>query len=525
MNAAIYVRVSTRTQETEGTSLDSQLAACLDYAAARGAMVDDGDIYREVHTGTELWERPQLTRLREAIRGRVVDLVVIHASDRLSRDAIHLGMVLSEADHAGVAIEFVTEPIDNSPEGQLIQFVRGYAGKIEHAKIMERSQRGRRTRVQAGKPLPGPRALYGYQWADEQKSRLVVDPATAPVVRRIFEELARGRSLRKVKTLLNDDGIPTPTGKDHWGQSTVHCIASHPAYAGNAAARRWVVERERGGRRHCAIRPEDEQIALPEGTIPPLVPPDTFAAVQGRLARNKAASPGRLRDPEQFLVRGYVRCGHCGQAVPATRCGGAKREEVPIYRLSTTIDSHRRCCNISMRAAILDAAVWAKVEALLNHPERIAAELARLRGEDTTADDLAAVERAMREPERKRANLARRLADIDDDESAAAIVAEINRLGARLRALGAEREAVLARRATWEAANDRLADLERWCRAVAGKLAGATFERKRQAIEALGVSVKIYAVTHSPRYEITAEIPLDAPAPAPFPVHNLSQSW
>ena len=126
--AAIYVRVSTRTQETEGTSLDSQLAACRDYAASRGATVDEGDVYREVHTGTELWERPQLTRLREAIRARVIYLVVVHASDRLSRDAILLGMVLIEADHACVAIEFVTEPIDYSPESLLFQSVRGFAG-------------------------------------------------------------------------------------------------------------------------------------------------------------------------------------------------------------------------------------------------------------------------------------------------------------------------------------------------------------------------------------------------------------
>jgi hypothetical protein len=31
-----------------------------------------------------------------------------------------------------VAVEFVTEPLDNSPEGQLIRFVRGYAAKVEH---------------------------------------------------------------------------------------------------------------------------------------------------------------------------------------------------------------------------------------------------------------------------------------------------------------------------------------------------------------------------------------------------------
>jgi site-specific DNA recombinase len=130
--AAIYVRVSSANQEEGGTSLGTQEAACREHAAGCNCAVNEGNVYRDVHTGTELWERPQLTRLREAIRRREIDVVIVHAIDRLARDPVHLGVILTEADHAGVAVEFVTEPLDNSPEGQLIRFVRGYAAKVEH---------------------------------------------------------------------------------------------------------------------------------------------------------------------------------------------------------------------------------------------------------------------------------------------------------------------------------------------------------------------------------------------------------
>jgi site-specific DNA recombinase len=86
----------------------------------------------------ELWERPQLTALRDAVRHDQVDVVVAYAIDRLSRDPVHLGVVLSEADHHGARIEFVSEPLDESPEDQLIRFVRGYAAKVEQAKLVER---------------------------------------------------------------------------------------------------------------------------------------------------------------------------------------------------------------------------------------------------------------------------------------------------------------------------------------------------------------------------------------------------
>src|SRR4051812_48833528 len=116
LRAAIYVRVSSVSQEQDGTSLQTQGAACRAYALAHGYSVDDGDVYREVFTGVELWERPLLTRLRDAVRRREVGVVVAYAIDRLARDPVHLGVVISEAEHAGVAVEFVTEPLDHSPE-------------------------------------------------------------------------------------------------------------------------------------------------------------------------------------------------------------------------------------------------------------------------------------------------------------------------------------------------------------------------------------------------------------------------
>ena len=40
-------------------------------------------------------------------------------------------------------MRFVTEPLDNSPEGHLIRYVKGYAAQIEREKIIDRTVRGR----------------------------------------------------------------------------------------------------------------------------------------------------------------------------------------------------------------------------------------------------------------------------------------------------------------------------------------------------------------------------------------------
>src|SRR5438270_915396 len=67
IRAATYVRVSTTSQETDGTSLGTQEAACRRYAEEHGLAVDESAVYREIHTGGQIWERPELTRLREGI--------------------------------------------------------------------------------------------------------------------------------------------------------------------------------------------------------------------------------------------------------------------------------------------------------------------------------------------------------------------------------------------------------------------------------------------------------------------------
>jgi site-specific DNA recombinase len=208
--AAIYCRVSTVGQEEEGTSLVTQEELCRTYAAEHGHRVDEMQVYREVYTGTELWERPRLTELREAIPQHAITGVIVYAIHRLSRDPVHLGVILSEAEHHGVVVEFVTEPLDNTPEGQLIRFVRGYAAKVEAEKIRERSLRAKRARIQAGKVHNHGPELYGYRGDNAAGIRTVYAPE-ATIVQQIFQwYVDEHTAFRAIVQRLNDQGIPSP---------------------------------------------------------------------------------------------------------------------------------------------------------------------------------------------------------------------------------------------------------------------------------------------------------------------------
>lgn len=521
--AALYPRVSSKKQE-DGTSLDSQERMAREFCAQHGYIVDEAHVYREVFTGEELWTRPQLTRLREAARAHAFDVVVLHATDRFSRKQAHTFILADELERLGIRLEFVTETFEDTAVGRFMHSAKAFAAEVELEKLRERTARGRRDRVvEQGKLLPGPRPLYGYQWVDLQVAEDADDatrrrnrrvayathPTTSGVVQQIFTWAAKGETMRAIAARLTTEGIPTPSGRGtSWRLPTLQWILHHPAYTGAAVANRHVKvkDRQRGTKR-VLLRPADEHLALPEGTVPALVDRATWAAVQQRLAHNKSFAVRNAKHPEDALLRaGYVRCGECGRSMwvqsPTKHRGGVYR----CAKSSQPIPGECALPTISTRA--LDAAVWAKVTGLLNHPEHVAAELERMRREDPSTADLEAVERALTKAVCEQRNLIENLAKVSG-AAADMVAGKINVLEQQRADLSHERDGILARSATWQRAQERIGDVQAWCRAYAESIGTLTYDEKRLALDGLGVTVKVWRADHEPRYQITASIPLD----------------
>jgi site-specific DNA recombinase len=481
IGAAIYVRVSTAAQGEEGSSLGTQETACRSHAAIQGYTVDEAHVYRETFSGTQLWERPELTRLRAAIRERQVEALVCYAIDRLSRDPVHLGVILSEADHHHVAVAFVTEPFDDSPEGQLIRFVRGYAAKVEHEKIRERAIRGRRARAAAGKLLPGPRPLFGYRWPDASRASLSIDPVTAPIVSRLFAEVLAGKSLRQIADGLAADGILSPTGRPRWAIGVISRMLRHPAYSG-----RGLVLTERHGNQYYLRG--TQTLELPAGVIPPLVTPAEQDAVCEQFDRNRAQASRYSRYPERALVRGIVRCAHCGYPMRVRRDYAQPERQVLIYRCES---EHRRetdCTPHHIRVERVDTEVWSRVRDYLLRAA--AAEWQPDVGPDTSTANLSAVERSISEIARRQSNLTRELGSASDDPYLPDLIrAQLAELGSRRTQLEEERAKLLRYNSDREANRARLMDLATWSRQWAVHVDELAYGDRRLLLDAFGVEV------------------------------------
>lgn len=478
MKAAIYIRVSSAGQADDGTSLDTQRAACEAYA--REHELEAPAVFTDVHTGSELWERPQLTALRDAIAARSYQHVIVYALDRLARNVAHQIIVAEECARYGVTLHSVTEDMDDSPEGKLLSYIRGYVAEVEREKIRERTQRGKREKIRQGELPRAAVELYGYRRVDGKR---IAYESEAVIVREIFNLALSGKGPAAIAALFNRRGMPSP-GKARWWEGQVRSMLRHPAYKGDSHAWRWKTGKSTGGKRTTRIRAEDEWLALPAGVTEAIVAPEVWDAVQKRLAQNAGAYKRNERRP--VLLRAMVECAVCGGRAYADRDSGK-----PVYRCASR--HHGGACGASrIPSDELEAWVWDQVMDAITTPEILMAELQRTTpAHDDTAlrEELAAHQARLRKVDRGADALLARYRESEDSLAWAPFqrqLTEADRERSRINEEIARLQEAIAREAAHQ---DDLAAVPGICAALADAARNADFDARRQLLVALDAQV------------------------------------
>ena len=208
----------------------------------------------------------------------------------------------------------------------------------------------------------GSNAPFGYRKikvSDGAKERptLEVDPATAPVVRELFEKSLRGSGLKELCKELNDRGI-TNRGK-RWYKGTLHYVLRNEAYTGAAV---WG-KNSKGEKAQDPVRVE--------GAWPALVSRELFDDVQQAMSNRapKVQRPGRVGSP--YLLSGLLRCGVCGRPYSAQ---GAKSGQFAYYICGTLFREGAGTCSARyLNAPRLETFVVEKIRERILNEETIVA--------------------------------------------------------------------------------------------------------------------------------------------------------
>lgn len=424
MKAALYARTS-REEDGERHSIAAQLHELHAYARRHGHEIA-GEFIDDGHSGSTLI-RPALTQVREAARLGTVQGVVVYCLDRLSREPVGFFTLWGEFQRAGIAVEFVTMKVEDSPEGELILGMLVSLAKFEKQSILRRMKLGKEQRARRGLS-PGGGVPYGFRLDSHNPGKLAIDEAEAAIVRMIYRwAVDEGRSLNGICTELRRLGVPAP--RLGWSRSHVHKILTRRAYIGEWACANGIILE-----------------------VPAIVTPSEHQRAAAILERNKALKVGR--PGRFFLLRGLLRCERCGR-----RMVGA----ADLYRCQREV----RCKARGMSAAGLDATIWETVTAVIRNPKLLATKLQahrdRMGVQEIDAQSEAEHLRGrLRETDSRVGRLLDALADGIAPADVKARLADLERERQGIRERLAQAE---VRATTAAGAEDRGQQVEAWCRA------------------------------------------------------------
>lgn len=222
-----YLRVSTEEQAGEGKfGLTEQKELILDYARRGDYYILDWYIDKGISGVKE--DRPAMNDLLYGdIKNPPVEYILVAKSDRIARDIKLYYYYLMLMEKKGMKLVSVTEPVvdDGSGMGNIYRSLMLFVAEQERKNIAARTAGGRRQKAKQGGYCGG-RPPYGYKAFNNE---LAIVSYEAKVVRKIFELSEAGIGLTKTARLLNENGIPTRTGK-RWSPTGIANILGNKAF-------------------------------------------------------------------------------------------------------------------------------------------------------------------------------------------------------------------------------------------------------------------------------------------------------
>jgi site-specific DNA recombinase len=309
MNALIYLRVSTREQASngdsaEGYSIPAQREACLKHCADNGWNV--ADEFVDAGESARSSDRPNLKAMLVRVAEGDIDALVVHKIDRLARNMEDHVAIRAGLRKAGVALVSVTENIEESASGKLVEGIHALMAEFYSANLAAEVRKGMTQKAKQGQwPAKAPIGYLNVREPGSGKrgaAKIVLDPERALLVREAFRMYATGDySLAGLQGALQTKGLTSPTARKPGAPPHVAALATmlqNPFYIG-------VLEWD-------GVQYEDKH--------KPLISRNVFERCQEVLAaHNKAGVRTRRHD---HYLKGVLHCAQCGNRLSLTLAKG-----------------------------------------------------------------------------------------------------------------------------------------------------------------------------------------------------------
>ena len=328
-NVGMYLRLSKDDERSgESLSIENQRKVLTNYINEQGwtlydEYVDDG------YSGTS-FERPGVQRLLEDAKNGKINLIICKDMSRFGRNYIAVGQYVDYIfPMYNIRFIALTDNIDtsnnNSASMEMLPIVNVF-NEWYAANTSKKLRAVIETNAKAGK-YKTPFAAYGYDKGDDENRTPVIDPETAPIVRRIFEMRASGANLRKIAMALNGDGIlspadyhytkagkATPLYSHHlWSTQAVKRILHNPIYIGTLARMKMTTVSYKN---HKVIKRDESDWIVHENNHEAIISKELWDKVrelEDSVSTGKSTKTGEVKP-----LSGMCYCSTCGTKMKFT---------------------------------------------------------------------------------------------------------------------------------------------------------------------------------------------------------------
>ncbi len=299
----IYIRVSTKEQKENNTSLTTQRNIGIDLSKKLKINYKVWDEGSQSSFKDDLDNRGVLLELlSEVDKGKIKNLYVWN-TDRLSRNQKVWGLIRYKLTQNNVKLYVgsdsnpidLTDPMDSLLVG-LLSEISSYDNKIR----MERFRLGRINRVKNGFWYGGP-PPYGYEIKEK---RLVPNKYESEWVNFIFKNFNDGKSVNWIRKELFKNGVKSRRGNVNWNNGSIERLFKNTHYLGY-----YQMKDKKSG----------EVIKV---DCSPIVPIKLINSVkqkrEERSYRNGIGRIGVSNSRYDYLLKGLLECGYCGSKFGGT---------------------------------------------------------------------------------------------------------------------------------------------------------------------------------------------------------------
>ncbi len=348
IRVALYIRLSVEDNKKRGCSIENQRLVLNDFLADKPEFVVYDTYIDNGATGTN-FHRVSFQQMLSDIEAGHINCVIVKDLSRLGRNSIDTGYYIEQYFYShNVRFIAVTDQFDTADPGNL------HGGIMLPLKNMVNEAYaldiGRKIKAQARQAMKdgdyiGARAPYGYRKDPENCHKLLVDEATAPVVKQIFEWANDRIGLNRIVRNLNELGIPAPShykqttgeitspgliGNGKWQTRTVMKILESEVYTGDLVqGKTKIVD-------HQQVRADKDNLIISKGTHEPIISHALFEEVQEYRKEVWTESKAKPKNPyTPNIFKGKVFCADCGRSLHRQRAVRKKGPDIYWFHCLT----------------------------------------------------------------------------------------------------------------------------------------------------------------------------------------------